>query len=103
MLTAFRVYQTDDRRIRELSAQGKLSEAIAFDTGTAPGQSNADFDVLSAAFGDVIAINQRAFDHAVSQADGDLGAGAAGAAAALLLAGLALTTLAARPRLREYR
>ncbi len=103
VLTTFQAYQKDDAAIRGLNSVGRLTEAIAFDTGTAPGQSNADFDLLSTAFGDVIGINQRAFDHAVSQADGDLGPAAAAAAAALLLAALALTAAGVRPRLREYR
>ncbi|WP_280726980.1 hypothetical protein [Kitasatospora sp. MAA4] len=103
VLTTFQVYQADDRKLRALNTAGRLQDAVTFDTGNAPGQSNADFGLLSDAFGDVIAINQQAFDHAVGQSDGDLGAGAAGTAAVLLLAGLGLTLLAVRPRLREYR
>ncbi len=103
VLTTFQVYQADDRKLRALNTQGRLADAVTFDTGNAPGQSNADFGLLSDAFAGVIAINQQAFDHAVEQSDGDLGAGAAGAGGALLLAGLVLTVVAVRPRLREYR
>ena len=102
MLTAFQQYQRDDRKIRELNAQGKLKEAVTFDTGTTPGQSNADFDVLSAALDDNQAINQRAFDGAVAATDDDLGATTAGLGAAALAAALALTALGVRPRLREF-
>ncbi|MFI9321589.1 hypothetical protein ACIGXI_17645 [Kitasatospora aureofaciens] len=102
VLTAFQQYQRDDRRIRELNAQGKLKEAVTFDTGTTPGQSNADFGVLSAALDDNQAINQRAFDGAVAATDDDLGATTAGLGAAALVAALALTALGVRPRLREF-
>ncbi|MEU7090566.1 hypothetical protein [Kitasatospora aureofaciens] len=102
VLTAFQQYQRDDRKIRELNAQGKLKEAVTFDTGTTPGQSNADFDVLSAALDDNQAINQRAFDGAVAATDDDLGATTAGLGAAALVAALALTALGVRPRLREF-
>ncbi len=102
VLTAFQQYQRDDRKIRELNAQGKLKEAVTFDTGTTPGQSNADFDVLSAALDDNQAINQRAFDGAVAATDDDLGATTAGLGAAALAAALALTALGVRPRLREF-
>ncbi|WP_035848078.1 hypothetical protein [Kitasatospora azatica] len=103
VLTAFQTYQRDDRRIRVLQQQGRLGEAIAFDTGTAEGQSNGDFAQLSDAFDKVIAINQQAFDRTVRQSDAELGAGAAVWLALLVAGTLALTVLAVRPRLREYR
>ncbi|MGW2377838.1 hypothetical protein [Kitasatospora sp. NPDC001683] len=102
VLAAFQQYQRDDRKIRELNAQGKLKEAVTFDTGTTPGQSNADFDVLSTALDDTQAINQRAFDGAVAATDDDLDATTAGLGAAALAAALALTALGVRPRLREF-
>ncbi|MFI9366406.1 hypothetical protein ACIG5E_35930 [Kitasatospora sp. NPDC053057] len=102
VLTAFQQYQRDDRKIRELNAQGKHKEAVTFNTGTTPGQSNADFDVLSAALDDSQAINQRAFEHAVATTDDDLDATTAGLGAAALAAALALTALGVRPRLREF-
>ncbi|WP_369185706.1 hypothetical protein [Streptomyces sp. Y1] len=102
VLSAFQQYQRDDRRIRELNAQGKLKEAVTFDTGTTPGQSNADFDALSAALDDNRAINQRAFDAAVATTDHDLDATTAGVGAAALAVALVLTALGVRPRLREF-
>jgi hypothetical protein len=103
VLDDYLAYQKDDSHIRELNGQGRLDEAIAFDTGTRPGQSDGDFTALSGAFDTVIGINQQAFDKAVSQSDDDLGAGAAAGLAVLAAAALALVLLAVRPRLREYR
>ncbi|WP_344444305.1 hypothetical protein [Kitasatospora nipponensis] len=103
VLADFAVYQRDDRTIRDLQGQGHFAEAIAFDTGSRPGQSNGDFGRLSADFDQVIAINQRAFDDTVRQSEDDLGSGAAAVGAGLLGAALVLTVLAVRPRLREYR
>ncbi|MFH8387423.1 hypothetical protein ACH4E7_42085 [Kitasatospora sp. NPDC018058] len=102
VLNAFQQYQRDDRKIRELNTQGKLKEAVTFDTGTTAGQSNADFDALSAALDDNQAINQRAFDGAVAATDDDLDAATAGLGAAALAAALILTAAGVRPRLREF-
>ncbi|MER7755188.1 hypothetical protein [Kitasatospora sp. NPDC097643] len=102
VLTAFQQYQRDDRKIRELNAQGRLKEAVTFNTGLTPGQSNADFGVLSAALDDTQAINQRAFESAVAATDDDLDTTTAALGAAALAAALALTALGVRPRLREF-
>ncbi|WP_224279184.1 hypothetical protein [Streptomyces sp. LS1784] len=102
VLAAFQQYQRDDRKIRALNAEGRLKEAVTYDTGLTPGQSNADFGTLGAALDDNQAINQRAFDGAVSDTDGDLGVTTAGLGAAALVAALALTALGVRPRLREF-
>ncbi|MDH6137978.1 hypothetical protein P3T37_007421 [Kitasatospora sp. MAA4] len=101
-LNAFQTYQVDDRKIRDLRNQGRLKDAVTLDTGSAPGQSDADFELFSSALGDVLTINQRAMDQAVADADGDLGAGPAVGGALVLAAALTLTVLAVRPRLREY-
>ncbi|WP_329564891.1 hypothetical protein [Kitasatospora sp. NBC_01266] len=103
VLADFRTYQQDDRKIRQLAQQGHLADAIAFDTGTAAGQSDGDFSQLSDAFDKVVAINQQAFDSSIQQSDSALGVGAAVSCALLLAGALALTVLAVRPRLREYR
>ncbi|TWE17892.1 hypothetical protein [Kitasatospora atroaurantiaca] len=103
VLRTFRAYQQDDRRIRELNAQGRLKEAVTLNTGTVPGQSNADFELLSTALGDVLAINQQALDRAIAAVDEDLGTGAAVTGGLALATALALTVLGVRPRLREYR
>ncbi|MEU9044851.1 MULTISPECIES: hypothetical protein [unclassified Kitasatospora] len=102
VLAAFQQYQRDDRKIRELNAQGKLKEAVTFNTGLNPGQSNADFGVLSAALEENQAINQRAFEGAVADGDNDLDATTAGLGAAALAVALALTVVGVRPRLREF-
>ncbi|MEV4613202.1 hypothetical protein AB0K43_11460 [Kitasatospora sp. NPDC049258] len=102
-LTAFQRYQQDDRTIRDLRNHGQLKQAVTFNTGTAAGQSNADFELLGAALVDVQTINQRAFDTAVAEADADLGAGTAFAGGLALALALALTAVGVRPRLREYR
>ncbi|MEV0189580.1 hypothetical protein AB0I39_13720 [Kitasatospora purpeofusca] len=102
VLAAFQAYQRDDRRIRELDAQGRLKEAVAFDTGLAAGQSNADFGLLATALDDVQEINRHAMDRAVAATDEDLGTTTAALGGALLAAVLALTVLGVRPRLREF-
>ncbi|MEU8515917.1 hypothetical protein AB0C76_30710 [Kitasatospora sp. NPDC048722] len=102
VLAAFQQYQRDDRKIRELNTQGKLKEAVTYNTGLTPGQSNADFGILSAALDDNQAINQRAFEAAVATTDDDLDAITAGLGAAALTVALVLTALGVRPRLREF-
>ncbi|QIS09142.1 hypothetical protein [Nocardia arthritidis] len=101
MLTTYQTYQHDDLQIR--SKANDLPAAIAFDTGTAPGTSNYDFNQFDKALGSVIDINQHAFDAAIADSEDDLGGWTAwlpyGAAA--LVAVLAL--LGIRPRLAEYR
>ncbi|MCU7821126.1 hypothetical protein [Kitasatospora sp. DSM 101779] len=103
LLTAYRQYQRDDRAMRALLFQGRLKDAVTFNTGLAAGQSNADFATLTAALDDVLAINQHAFEQAVADTDADLGATTATTGALVLAAVLALTVLGVRPRLREYR
>ncbi|MFG3054691.1 hypothetical protein ACGFZP_27560 [Kitasatospora sp. NPDC048239] len=102
VLTAFQQYQRDDRRIRELNAQGRLKDAVTFNTGTTADQSNADFGVLCAAIDDTQAINQRAFDRAVAANDDELDSVSAILGGAALSAALALILLGVRPRLREF-
>ncbi|WP_145905701.1 hypothetical protein [Kitasatospora viridis] len=102
LLEDYRTYQADDTTIRALQGQGRLAEAIAFDTGTGHGQSDGDFNQLSDDFDQVIGINQSAFDRAIASSDSDLGAVTAAGLGALAAAALVLTLLAVRPRLREY-
>jgi len=103
VLTAFQQYQRDDRTMRDLLHNGRLKDAVTFNTGIAAGQSNADFAALATALDDVLAINQSAFDRTVADADHDLGAATTATGALALAAALALTALGVRPRLREYR
>ncbi|MDH6129540.1 hypothetical protein [Kitasatospora sp. GP82] len=103
VLASYQQYQQDDLRIRELREQGHLKDAVTFDTGTAPGQSNADFGRLSDAMDQVLAINRQSLDRAVTATDHALGSGLAVGGGILLAGALALTVLGVRPRLREYR
>jgi hypothetical protein len=100
-LLAYQVYERDDRVLRAL-AKKNLAAAVAFDIGTARGQSDWAFNQYDAALSSVIAINSNAFTSAVQAgeggaADSDIAIYVAGAA---LLAGLVL--FGVRPRLAEY-
>ena len=100
-LLAYQVYERDDRVLRAL-AKTNLAASVAFDIGTAPGQSDWAFNQYDAALSSVIAINSDAFTSAVQAGEG--GAGDADmaiyVAGAVLLAGLVL--FGVRPRLAEY-
>ncbi len=101
-LLAYQLYERDDRVLRAL-AKRDFAAAVAFDTGTAPGQSDWAFNRYATALSSVIAINAGAFTAAVAAGQGGTvgwnaafpAAGAVGVAA-LVLAGV-------RPRLAEYR
>ena len=102
-LAAYQVYERDDRRIRALNRGGDLRAAIAFDTSYAHGNSNWAFTQYDNALVGLIAINQRAFDEAISAGQQDMNGwsnyipvAAAAFIIALVLAGV-------RPRLAEYR
>ena len=101
-LARYQTYQRDDRRIRSLATGGDLRAAIAFCTSYQPGDSNYDFGRYDQALTAVTAINQAAFDQAVSAGDHELDGRdlelAIGAAAIALL-----TLLGVRRRLAEYR
>lgn len=100
-LLAYQAYERDDRELRVM-AKTNLAAAVAFDIGTAPGQSDWTFNRYSAALSSVIAINENAFTAAVAAGEGGaVWNGTLPAAAAALLAALVL--LGARPRLAEYR
>lgn len=101
-LLAYQVYERDDRVLRA-TAKTSLANAIAFDVGTAPGQSDWAFYNYDTALTSVITINRDAFNTAVA-------AGSSAATGwtwlipgigALLVAGLAYAGV--RPRLAEYR
>src|SRR5580700_6382087 len=100
-LLAYQVYETDDRKLRAL-AKTDLPGAVAFDIGTAPGQSDAAFNAYDADLSSVIAINSAAFADAIEAGQGDTATWnvAFPAAGAVLLAGLVLAGV--RPRLAEY-
>src|SRR6202020_140821 len=99
-LLAYQVYERDDRKLRAL-AKTNLAAAVAFDIGTAPGQSDAAFNTYGADLSSVIAINSTAFADAVQAGPGDTPTWNVvfPAAGAVLLAGLVLAGV--RPRLAE--
>lgn len=101
-LTAFQVYERDDRKIRALANVGDLRGSIAFNTGYTAGQSNADFGRYADALTGWIKINQDAFDDAVAAGHDDLtGWSVLPGGAALIVTGLIV--VAVRPRLAEYK
>jgi hypothetical protein len=101
-LLAFQRYEQDDRTLRAL-AKTNLPAAVAYDSGTSPGQSDWAFSQYDKALASVIAVNSAAFTAAVHDGEG----GAAGqdqvfaALAMVVLAGL--TFAGVRPRLAEYK
>jgi hypothetical protein len=101
-MLAYQAYERDDRVLRSL-AKTNMAAAVAYDTGTAPGQSDWAFNRYSAALSSLITINENAFTAAVTAGKDDGGPQAATlpAAGALLIAVLVL--LGVRPRLAEYR
>jgi hypothetical protein len=100
-LLAYPVYERYDRVLRAL-AKRNLAAAVAFDIGTAPGQSDWAFNQYDAALSSVISINQDAFTSAVQAGQGGAGGwnGAVPAAAAAAIA--ALTIIGVWPRIAEY-
>jgi hypothetical protein len=101
-LLAYQVYERDDRKLRAL-AKTNLAAAVAYDIGTAPGQSDGAFNAYDADLSSVIAINSAAFTDAIAAGQGDAAIWnfAFPVAGAVLLAGLVLAGV--RPRLAEYR
>jgi uncharacterized membrane protein len=102
-LAAYQVYERDDRRIRALNHSGDLRGAIAFDTSYARGNSNWAFTQYDHALATLIAINQRAFNGAISAGQRGINGwtGLIPAVAVILITALVL--IGVRPRLAEYR
>jgi hypothetical protein len=102
-LTAYQLYERDDRHIRALNSSGNLSGAIAFDTSYAHGNSNWAFSRYDDALSDVIAINQNAFNQAIGEGQRErngLTSLVPGIAVILITV---LMLAGVRPRLAEYR
>jgi len=111
-LLAYQVYERDDRRLRALAAgagaiggggRAGLDQAIMFDIGTSPGQSDWAFGNWDAALGSLIAINENAFN-AATAAGASAGSGWTGvipAVGVVVIAGL--TVAGTWRRIREYR
>lgn len=102
-LAAYQVYERDDRYIRALNHSGNLRGAIEFDTSYAHGNSNWAFTQYDNALAALIAINQRAFNGAISTGQQGVNGwtGLIPAVAVILVTGLVLAGV--RPRLAEYR
>jgi hypothetical protein len=64
VLLAYQVYERYDRVLRAL-AKRDLAAAVAFNIGTAPGQSDWAFNRYGTALSSAISINQNAFSAAV--------------------------------------
>lgn len=102
-LLAYQVYERDDRKLRAMYATGHLDQAIAFDIGTGPGQSNWAFGNWDRALNSVIAINENAFTAAIKDG-GKTASGWTGLIPALAAAAIATLTVAGTwRRITEYR
>ncbi|MFI6600277.1 hypothetical protein ACIBHX_28870 [Nonomuraea sp. NPDC050536] len=101
-MAAYRAYQLDGRRMRALHVQGRLREAVAFNTSYTPGNSNYDFDRYDKALEQFIGVNRSHFEGSIRDGENALaGWGLIPVVGALLVA--ALTLAGVRPRLNEYR
>jgi len=100
---AFNTYLQDDATIRSDAGGGNLAAAVAFDIGTAPGQSNYAFNQYMAKLGAVIAINDAAFASGIAAGLGGSGADAWATLTVGELLLLACIAQAGYLRLREYR
>jgi hypothetical protein len=100
---AFNVYIQDDETLRADAQNGDVSAAVAFDIGEAKGESNYDFGQYTNALGQVIGVNQGAFDTAVSQGRAGLGTSTWIEMILGMLVLLVLIAQAGYLRLREYR
>ena len=101
-LLAYQVYERYDRKLRAM-AKTNLAQAIAFDIGTSPGQSDWAFNRWDRALGSVITINENAFTAAIQDghSTGSPWIALIPALGTALIA--ALTVAGTRPRLAEYR
>jgi hypothetical protein len=101
-LLAYQAYEKDDRALRAM-AKVSLTQAIAFDIGTSPGQSDWAFNQWDGALGSVITINENAFTAAIrdGHSTGSPWIALIPATGTALIAALAIA--GTRPRLAEYR
>ena len=100
-LRTFAFYITLDKKIRQLENGGNHAEAVRFCISMAPGDSNWAFSQFDSALDKTIAINQKAFDTAVTQGFDDVkGLDILAPIIALVIVVLAFFGL--RPRLHEY-
>lgn len=102
MLVWFGKYLTMNEQIRGLQSSGKRAEAVQLRLGTEEDQANYVFGRFDAALGKTLAINQRAFDEAVTDGFGVLENFEVKASAVAVLTA-ALVFFGLSPRIREYR
>lgn len=101
-LDRFLAYEQDDPHMRSEFRQGRIQDAVRFDTAYSPGNSNYDFGRFDQSLEALIRLNQSHFDGAVRAGENGLRGwnlipwGAAFAVTVLAFAGV-------RPRLAEYR
>lgn len=103
VLITYQTYQHDDRQLRSLNLAGDLAGAVAYDTSTAPGNSNYDFNQYDTALTDVIQINQTAFTTAVHTGQDALAGWNALVPGIGTLLIIALVAIGVWPRIAEYR
>jgi hypothetical protein len=101
-LAAYQTYQRADRTVRE-KARVDLSDAIAFDTGNQPGESNYVFGEFDEALTGLIGINQQAFDRSIADAEHAVSLWTLLIPLAGAILVTALVVVGIRPRLAEYR
>jgi hypothetical protein len=99
VLATYQTYQRDDRHLRTLD----LTAAVSFDTSTAPGNSDHDFNQYDAALTTLIQINQNAFTTAIHDGQATLAGWNAliPGIGTLLIVGL--VAVGVWPRIAEYR
>jgi hypothetical protein len=98
---AYRIYQIDDRRIRQLMRAGRLRDAIAFCTSYNPGESNYHFAEYDKALSAWIDLNENSFERSIADGERQLRGWTVIPLAAGLVV-LALLLLGLRARLAEY-
>ena len=101
-LAAFGEYLKIDGQIRALERGGHHQEAIALCTGTKLGESNWAFEQFDNALDKTLAINQAAFDRAVTNGFAALAHFDINTSVCVVLIGV-LTLLGLMQRIREYR
>ncbi len=101
-LDGFLAYQQDDPRMRALSRQGRIQDAVRFNTAYTPGNSNYDFDRYDRSLDSLIGLNRSYFQRSIAAGEDDIG-GWSLIPWAAMIAVIVLAAAGIRPRLAEYR
>jgi hypothetical protein len=101
-LNRFLAYEQDDATMRTLARQGRLHDAVRFNTAYTPGNSNYDFDQYDRALNALIDLNRSHFATAIGAGQDDL-AGWSVIPWASMIITIGLAFAGVRPRLAEYR